>query len=156
MDHVERAVLIAQYATGYEVVAEALNGIAVPQERDVVVRIEDDPTVVVDRHRMTQVLANLVVNAVRHGAGEITVRCFADGDTAVMHVTDEGGGVTSELEEEMFEAFVHGATRPDSSGLGLPIARAIVEAHGGTLIYISPDGDHAHQFVVTLPTAARG
>ena len=138
-----------------DVVARALHGVDVPEGREVVLRIEDDVEVDVDPLRMSQVLGNLLLNAVRHGDGEISVRCLVDGDNAVFHVSDEGGGVRPEFAAEMFEPFVHNGL-PDSSGLGLAIARAIVESHGGTLVYLAPDDEQPHQFVVTLPAAVRG
>jgi K+-sensing histidine kinase KdpD len=133
-----------------ELVASALQGIVVPEDREVAVRIEEDAVLNVDPARMSQVLSNLVMNAVRHGAGEISVRCSVEEGDAVVLVSDEGGGVRDDFAEEMFEVFSHDGGRSDSTGLGLPIARAIVEAHGGSLDYVSP-ADGAHQFVVTLP-----
>jgi signal transduction histidine kinase len=113
--------------------------------------IDDDATLEVDRHRMVQVLSNLIVNAVRHGRGTVTLRGRVAGEHYVFEISDEGEGVAAEYAEEMFLPFSHRSERTDSSGLGLPIARAIVEAHGGTLVYRAGGGGERHSFVVTLP-----
>jgi signal transduction histidine kinase len=92
-------------------------------------------TVVGDRLRLQQALANLVSNAGRHGAGRITLRADADPDGITLHVLDEGTGVPGELRATAFERFTRGdLTRdPDGgAGLGLAIVSAIADAHGGT------------------------
>jgi two-component system phosphate regulon sensor histidine kinase PhoR len=120
--------------------------------RSLDVRIEDDRELDVDPHRLSQVLSNLLVNAVRHGQGAVTLRGFSDGPRYVFHISDEGQGIEPEYAEEIFLPFSRRSDRADSTGLGLAIARAIVEAHGGTLVYLSAGEGERHQFVVTLPT----
>jgi signal transduction histidine kinase len=136
-----------------QLVARARDGIEIPGDRDFRVRIDRDTRIHIDINRMCQVLANLIQNAVRHGRGAITLRCLTDGGNAIIHVSDEGGGIPEEYEDEMFQPFSHRSDRSDSSGLGLSIARAIVEAHGGTLVYLPPQDGRPHQFVVTLPSS---
>jgi K+-sensing histidine kinase KdpD len=118
------------------------------------VRVEDDCELEVDPHRIAQVLSNLLVNAVRHGQGTVTMHGFADGARYVFHISDEGQGVDAEYAEEIFLPFARRSDRSDSTGLGLPIARAIVEAHGGSLVYLPARGGERHQFVVSLPRDA--
>jgi signal transduction histidine kinase len=115
------------------------------------VRIEDDCELQVDPSRLAQVLSNLLVNAVRHGQGAVLLRGFSSGPHYVFHISDEGRGVEPEYAEEIFLPFSRRSDRSDSTGLGLAIARAIVEAHGGTLVYLPAGEDARHQFVVTLP-----
>ena len=107
----------------------------------------------VDPHRMLQVLANLLQNAVRHGAGDLHLSCFREDGSVVIHVGDEGGGIERGFEDLVFLPFAHRSDRADSTGLGLSIARAIVEAHGGQLLYLPPTASQRHQFVIVLPSS---
>jgi signal transduction histidine kinase len=87
-----------------------------------------------DRMRLEQALGNLVDNALRHGAGTVSVVAQPAGDELEVHVRDEGPGFPDEFLPHAFERF----TRPGhdragrGSGLGLSIVRTIAAAHGGT------------------------
>jgi len=133
------------------IVELARAGVVVPEGRTFAVRLEDDPVLFVDRHRIAQVLSNLLVNAVRHGQGVITLRARAEASCAVVSLSDEGGGLARGKEDEMFMPFTHSSSRSDSTGLGLSIARAIAEAHGGSLGYRPGVGAAPHEFVLRLP-----
>jgi len=139
-----------------ELLRRAREGIEIGAGRAVHMRVSEDGPVEVDRARIVQVFSNLIENAARHGDGDITIDGSAGPEGAVVAVSDEGSGVATEHLESMFEPFAHHGDRPDSSGLGLSIARGIVEAHGGTLLYEQPDGDRRHRFVVRLPQPGRG
>jgi signal transduction histidine kinase len=139
-----------------ELVRRARTEIVLPGGRTLHVRIDDDPELDVDANRMLQVLSNLLVNAVRHGAGDVHLRTFSEDGDAVVHVSDDGGGIEDGYEDEVFMPFAHRSDRSDSTGIGLSIARSIVEAHGGHLVYLPPTELHRHQFVVSLPRAAPG
>ncbi|MCW2928799.1 MAG: histidine kinase [Thermoleophilia bacterium] len=109
-----------------------------PQDAERAIRVDvlEDPIVHVDRMRMLQVIANLVVNAINHGRGTIVVESrIAPGHLAEVRVLDEGAGVDPRHLDELFLPFARFSDRPDSTGLGLAISRTIVEAHGGTLTY---------------------
>jgi K+-sensing histidine kinase KdpD len=134
-----------------DLLARAGDGIAIPEGRNLNLLADDDCDLRIDTARILQVMSNLIQNAVRHGSGDIFVRCRTDGSTAEIEVSDEGRGVPEEYREEMFEPFSHRTERADSSGLGLSIARAIVEAHGGTLEYRDGRDGEQHRFVVSLP-----
>jgi signal transduction histidine kinase len=86
-----------------------------------------------DAARLEQALANLVDNALRHGAGEITLSAVERGDTIELHVTDEGAGFAPDFIEHAFERFARadGARARGGTGLGLAIAAAIAASHGG-------------------------
>jgi signal transduction histidine kinase len=92
------------------------------------------PTLVADGLRLEQALANLIDNAVRHGAGDVCVFARRNRDSMELHVTDEGSGFAADYLPRAFERF----SRPDTArtgggtGLGLSIAQAIARAHGGT------------------------
>jgi signal transduction histidine kinase len=109
-----------------------------------------------DPDRLTQVLRNLVRNAVTstQPAGHVAVRARACGASLEITVTDDGPGIPADQLEHIFERFhrLDQSRSRDSggSGLGLAIARAIVEAHGGTIDADSLEG-HGSTFRIELP-----
>jgi signal transduction histidine kinase len=106
-----------------------------------------------DHDRLEQVFVNLVENAVAHGASAeaviVTLRAGATAGTVEVEVRDGGPGLPSELGDRIFEPRVRGTFEAPGAGLGLPIARAIVEAHGGSLRAVAVD--RGASFVVSLP-----
>lgn len=95
-----------------------------------------------DRVLLQQALLNLLLNAVAAvppGRGRIAVHAGDDGKgTVTITVTDNGGGLTGEAAEKFFEPFY--TTKNEGMGLGIPIARSIVEQHGGRLVVVNtPD-----------------
>jgi heavy metal sensor kinase len=98
------------------------------------IEIGGDVTVHVDRLRIEQALGNLIDNALRHGAGTISVSARAEDDSAVFEVRDEGPGFPSRLGDRAFERFSRAEESRTSpgAGLGLAIVAAVTEAHGGT------------------------
>ncbi len=87
----------------------------------------------IDRDQLTQVLVNLVKNAeeaMTGRTGAIHVRVLV-GDEVKLEVEDEGPGIPAELRDRLFEPYV--TTKPQGTGLGLPIALRIVQEHGGRL-----------------------
>jgi len=97
------------------------------------------PQVLVDPDRIGQVLDNLVSNAIKytHPGGEVTVECETQPDLVVTHVRDSGQGLESNDLEKVFRNFGRLSSRPtggeSSTGLGLAIAKGIVEVHGGEM-----------------------
>jgi signal transduction histidine kinase len=107
-----------------------------------------------DRHRLEQVLSNLVLNAVRAmpGGGWIELRGGKTQDERAIAivVTDTGPGIPPEHLPRIFEAGF--STRAASPGLGLAVCRKIVEQHGGTIAAASRPGCGA-RFILTFPRA---
>jgi PAS domain S-box-containing protein len=106
-------------------------------------RVHADPV------RLTQMLDNLVVNALRHGEPPVDISATAEGDSVEIVVRDAGSGVAEELQERLFERFATGSSR--GTGLGLFLVRELARAHGGDAHYRASDGG----FVVSLPRADR-
>ena len=93
-------------------------------------RVPDGLMARVTPARMREAVGALVDNALRHGAGTITVSARAGDASLLVEVTDAGAGVPEELVPHVFERGVSGRS---STGLGLALARALVEADGGRL-----------------------
>ena len=106
-----------------------------------------------DADRLLQVLSNLITNALRHGSGRVTVDARPDDGVVAVSVSDEGAGVAAPREPELFVPFARLGARGEGAGLALAIARAIAEAHGGSLDYRAPDNGRPHAFVLMLPRA---
>jgi len=113
-------------------------------------------SVAADRHRLGQVLLNLVLNALRAMPGggwiELGGRTAQDGESVVLTVADTGPGISSEHLPRIFDPGF--STRAGSPGLGLAVCRTIVEQHGGTLTASSPAACGA-TFTLTLPLTNR-
>ncbi|BCS31215.1 hypothetical protein TBR22_A04150 [Luteitalea sp. TBR-22] len=107
-----------------------------------------------DEHLLRQMLTNLVENALRHtpAGGHVTVALHRDGRLYHVRVTDTGQGVPDADAHRIFDRFVRlaPAGSEGGGGLGLPIARWIADAHGGSLALVGT-GPHGTQFVATLP-----
>jgi signal transduction histidine kinase len=106
-----------------------------------------------DAEKVQRVLFNLIQNAIRHtpADGSVTVRARLLGGGVEVEVDDEGEGVPAEVEHRVFEPFYRGdsARTEEGAGLGLAIAKAIVEAHGGR-IWLEP-GAPGTRVRFTLP-----
>lgn len=116
-----------------------------------------DARIVADPERVGQVLTNLLTNALRHtpADGEVIVSATqADGEVQLV-VRDSGEGLEPDQLAHVFERFYRGdaARTRDArgSGVGLTIAQAIAEAHGGRLTVTSPGRGHGATFILSLP-----
>jgi PAS domain S-box-containing protein len=119
-----------------------------------------EPLVVMADHvRIAQVIANLVGNALKFTppAGGITVALERDGDSARFCITDTGPGIDEADLPHIFDRFYQASGRPRRGGvgLGLAIARGIVDAHGGELTVARRRGEGT-TFCFTIPLACKG
>jgi PAS domain S-box-containing protein len=123
---------------------------------ELVLEAGDPVGVVGDRRRLSQVMDNLLANAIKFtpGGGRVTVRASAAGAEAVIEVADTGIGMSAAEQERLFERFYRAegalARQIRGTGLGLAIAREIVLAHGGTITCASAEGAGT-TFRVVLP-----
>jgi signal transduction histidine kinase len=119
--------------------------------------VSTPPTVRADPQRLAEVLANLLDNALRHtqAGGQVRIVVRAGTVGAVVEVVDTGEGFDPADSERLFERFYRAdssRTRTSAgSGIGLTIARAIVEAHGGTMTATSAGPGAGSSFRVELP-----
>lgn len=106
-----------------------------------------------DRLWTTRLLSNLMDNAERHAASQITVTVRAGESSAIMEVVDDGDGIAPDVRDAVFKRFVRSDTSSDrdagTSGLGLAIAWQIAEVHGGALSL--QDSERGVHFVLRLP-----
>lgn len=113
---------------------------------------EGIPELWVDADKLDQVLSNLLENAVRHGAGRVTIVAEANGEGAAVTVMDEGEGIPVELQHRVFTRFWRSGRR-GGTGLGLYIVRGLVEAHGGHIeVGRAPSGGARFRFVLPAAT----
>ncbi|MFD0901612.1 sensor histidine kinase [Actinomadura sediminis] len=113
------------------------------------------------RAELARALTNLLDNADRHAAGEVTVVVRSEAETAVLEVIDDGAGIAPQDRERVFERFTRlaeGRHRDaGGTGLGLAISRDIAEAHGGSLVLTDrTDGLTGARFVLRLPAPRPG
>jgi PAS domain S-box-containing protein len=119
---------------------------------------EELPMVYADPERVTQLLSNLVGNALKFtpAGGQVEVRVQPYGEGVLVSVVDNGDGIPADQLPHVFERFFQVSSPRMGSrhgaGLGLPIARGIVEAHGGTIWIESADG-RGTTVRFTLPAA---
>jgi signal transduction histidine kinase len=128
---------------------------ASPGQSRLDVHVPADLRARLDPAMVERVVTNLVRNAfeaMAGGPGAVDVRLYVDGGDLVLEVADEGPGLPPGGTEPLFEPFR--TTREGGTGLGLPLCRAWVEAHGGTIAGADRPGGGA-VFTARLPGAAR-
>lgn len=111
--------------------------------------------------RLAQVLENLLTNAGKYtpDGGRIAVSLTAEGKEVVMSVRDNGRGIPADMLESVFDLFVQSDNTLDRSnggmGVGLTLARSLVELHGGTIVALSDGPGRGSEFIVRLPRCSR-
>ena len=118
--------------------------------------IDSDITLQVDTDKLHQVYTNLLSNAIKYSGDSrnIFIRLFRNSNEVITEIADEGIGIAKEDEEKIFEEFYR-VDRQESgditgTGLGLTVAREIVEGHGGKILVESEIGKGS-KFIVILP-----
>jgi signal transduction histidine kinase len=146
------AALVAQTAETFRSVAAA-EGVRLVEHTEGSCQAEVDP------QRVSQVLYNLVSNAIKFTprGGSVRLRLLQEGDACVLRVEDTGIGMTAEQLERLFQPFsqVHGpALSRGGTGLGLHISKEIIELHGGTLTATSAGPGRGSCFQLRFPVAS--
>jgi signal transduction histidine kinase len=142
-----------------EIVADCVRELSVlAVERGVRVQATGDTDVsfVGDDDCLRQLFTNLLDNAVAHTreGGLVTADTKVDERQIRVRISDQGDGIAASDRERIFERFTRLDRRRPGAGLGLPIARWMAEAHGGTL-ELDASSSHGSVFLVTLPREAR-
>jgi signal transduction histidine kinase len=144
---VDAGAIVRQAAAEYELAVKETGG-------QLIAKLPNGSTVVsADRDRVLQVLGNLIGNALKHARGApIEISLERTSRDAGIAVRDNGPGITASELPHVFDRYWHGRTKKGGAGLGLAIAKGIVDAHGGQLVVASKQGSGA-EFSFTLPLA---
>jgi two-component system sensor histidine kinase MtrB len=124
---------------------------------DLVTDLPDGVLARVDRRRLDLIVANLVGNALRHGAAPVEVRLRTDHEHVTLEVEDHGPGIDPQVLPHVFDRFTKADTaraRSEGSGLGLSIALENARLHGGDIT--AANTGHGARFVLRLPRLAEG
>ena len=136
-------------------------GLPLSSEKNITLEADLQPMeITADATRISQVLINLLTNAIRYNrdGGSVQVSLKTDGKYAQLTVTDTGVGIPPEHQPHVFERFYRvdkaRSREVGGSGLGLAICKNIIDAHGGTItLQSSPDAGST--FIVRLPLVSQ-
>ncbi|MFQ5954569.1 MAG: sensor histidine kinase [Kiloniellales bacterium] len=134
---------------GAQLTEPLLPGLAPQNQTGLINAVDAGLDVDADREQLFRVLSNLGRNAMEAGAAHVTVSAGRADDGTLIDVEDDGPGLTDQARERLFQPF-SGSTRKGGTGLGLPIARDVMRAHGGDITLIET-GKHGTRFRLTLP-----
>ncbi len=117
------------------------------------------PQVFADPHHLKQVLLNLIINAEQamlstNGRGTLIIRSWHDAekDIVVIEVNDDGPGVPEDVQSKIFNPFFTTKSVGKGTGLGLTVAHALIQDHGGQIRVVSQPDENGSSFFVDLPT----
>ncbi|WP_332876959.1 hybrid sensor histidine kinase/response regulator [Massilia sp. S19_KUP03_FR1] len=138
--------------------AEQIRPLITARRHRVVIDVPPEPAPVSGDHkRLVQVVANLLGNATKYTpeGGRINLRLVADGAAYLLTISDDGIGMDAQLVKRVFDLFTQAERTPDRSqgglGLGLALAKSLVELHGGSVNAHSDGLGHGSTFSVRLP-----
>ncbi len=146
-----RRIRVEPKPVALQALLEKIASEAVPKETPLLLQVPSDLAAVADPVALDRILSNLLLNAVRHGEPPIVLSAEQRDTHLRISVSDHGNGVPDELRSRLFERFERGSATP-GSGLGLTIARAYAQAHGGDLVY---HHDGTPSFEVVVPSTPR-
>jgi signal transduction histidine kinase len=137
-------------------VVEAVRPFVVEKHQRLAMQLPEEPVWMAgDPMRLQQVTSNLLVNGIKYTDpdGRVSVALAVGAADVVLTVSDTGRGIGAETLPHIFEPFRRGDDAPgEGLGVGLAIARQLVELHGGTICASSAGLGYGSEFVVTLPT----
>ncbi len=138
-------------------IVESNQALADHKKQKIELKIEKDSQLYADEQRLTEIIDNLISNAIKYSpfGAEIEVKVDKRDQKAVLAVKDNGPGLTDEDQSELFQRFARLSARPtggeNSSGLGLSIVKQLVEAHQGRVWAESKGKNQGSTFFVELP-----
>jgi signal transduction histidine kinase len=138
------AVIVRERAAG-----KSLEFNVIPPPEEVIVEA--------DERKVKQIVYNLLSNAVKFAPenGSVVLRAHREGDEVVFAVEDSGPGVAEEFRERIFEEFFQAADDQEGTGLGLALAKRLVELHGGRIWLESEEGQGS-RFFFAIPVECTG
>jgi signal transduction histidine kinase len=140
---------------------ESLEPLAAAKLQTITSFIDEDIELVADRQKLTQVVSNLVENAIKYSpeSAEISVSTSRVDDAAKVVIRDNGYGISQSDQDQIFEAFFRSRTEENwevpGTGLGLALVKRIISMHGGTVTLDSKIGAGS-TFTILLPILAAG
>ena len=140
-------------------VADANQPLAVNKQQSIAVSASPNLTTTCDADRIREAIDNLISNAIKYSpiGGKISVQVGQDSKMTVIHVVDEGAGLSPEDLGRLFGRFQRLSAKPtggeSSTGLGLSIVKRIIDMHGGEVTANSAGPGQGSTFTVTLPAA---
>lgn len=139
-------------------VTDVIEGLTIAATHEVTTHVPEGLEATIDAPKISRVVENLIINALKHTppGTTIDVAAQADGDRIVLRVADDGPGIPESLHAAVFDPFVQGdASGSDASpgtGVGLALVRDLTELHEGT-VELSDRAEGGAVFTITLPQA---
>ena len=133
-----------------QLVEETLSTLGIPENVNTSISIPENLQLKIDPGKMRRVLTNIFINAVQAmpGGGQLIVNASkSDSDTSIV-IEDTGVGIPEENTTKIFDPFY--TTKPKGQGLGLPVCKRLIEAHGGTITMKSRVGKGS-VFTIKVP-----
>jgi two-component system NtrC family sensor kinase len=124
-----------------EVTKAAISSVAIPENIEIIFKLNEIPTMLIDEAQLKRVFTNIVLNALQAmpDGGKLTVQTSRDQDFVETAFSDTGTGICEENMQKMFTPFF--STKANGVGLGLNICKQIVEGHGGKICVRSKIGE---------------
>jgi PAS domain S-box-containing protein len=148
-----------EHVSLFDLVRESKESVNIGQRKCVVELPKDDVVVYVDKQKISQVIVNLLSNAVKYSDDNTTIFVNATviGDEIKLSVTDQGIGIGKENLERIFTQYYRTALsekKAEGMGLGLYIAKEIIDAHGGR-IWVESEAGKGSVFYIAFPIERR-
>ena len=135
-----------------DLVSAIVSSVKIPSNVQVAVDIRTEPSqLMLDPTLIRRVLTNLILNAIQAmpNGGKLTIKGAKEGNSIAFAVRDTGVGIAPETIGKIFDPFF--TTKAQGQGLGLPVCKRLVEAHGGTIDVMSRIGEGS-TFTFRIPT----
>jgi signal transduction histidine kinase len=127
---------------------ERISGLLVKTNLEVILSCPKDLIISIDEEKTSRAIINILANAIRHAKSKIAITVTADKEQLLLEISDDGEGINDKDLPHIFERFYKGVS--GNYGLGLTIAKTIIEKHRGT-ITVSSIPDSGATFLITLP-----
>jgi two-component system CheB/CheR fusion protein len=154
--HVRLDIAVVDLRSVIHSVADSLRPMMAERQHDLVVQVPGEPVMLqADANRLHQVVTNVLTNAAKYTdpGGRIILRVSIDGHRAAIAVIDTGRGIEATALPTIFSLFTRAAPDVRGFGVGLAVARRLVELHGGSIQARSTGAGCGSEFTISLPIA---